>query len=144
MPINPSDIPDRMKRLMSKEDRKGLGDLAPTAAEVNEKATHKCEKEMQETIKAYLEQRGWFYDWDPMHKKRTGTSGAPDFRICVPIRISPFYTEGVYVAIECKMPSNGLSGEQLHAMEKIQSASGRYLIATSAKQALEFLKGLAE
>lgn len=128
---------------MSKEDRKGLGDLAPTAAEVSAKAAHKCEKEMQDQIRQWLDLQGWFYVCQRMDRPTTGRRGQPDFVICVPQPRGTSVT-GIFVAVECKMPDCHLTLEQTSVMNAILRDGGEYMIATSAREALEFLKGLAE
>lgn len=155
--IKPSDIPDKMKRLIDEKDRKGaLGKFAHTAAEVTEKAQHKCEKEMQEQIITFLELKDWYYIRQRMDKRAQLKAGTPDFIICVDRKLDVPHHEtgytgdteeirvGAFVAIECKMPGEVPTEEQIKALWKIEDSGGKYLVAYSAKQALEFLKGLAE
>lgn len=143
MGIDPSSITNQVKRLMSKAERKKLGDFAPTTEEVTAKAQHKCEKEMQLQIKAWLDLNDWYYDWDPMHKRRSGKLGTPDFIVCVPMEVCGDWG-AKFAALECKMPGNKLSPEQEAARVKIAHRGGGFLVATSAQQALEWLKGGAK
>lgn len=147
--IDPALIPDQMKRLMSPEERKKLGDLARTAEDVITKAQEKCEKDMQDTIKAWLDLQGWYYIWQRMDKRARLKTGTPDFIICMPYRDEngvhrPYFDDGHFVAIECKMPGNIPTPEQTSALHDIERCGGRIMIAESAQQALEWLKGGAK
>lgn len=145
--MNPTlgDLSDKQLAMLPKEQRAKLGKSARTYAEAQTDAAHKSEREMQQMIRAFLDQKGWFYCWQRMDKRTRGKSGQPDFVICVPrvMRPSPV-AYGQFVAIECKMPGFKPTTEQDGSLHKIGRAYGLSLVATSAKQAIDFLIELSK
>lgn len=134
-------LPDRLLKLMSPEDRQSLGKAGTLASEAGAKCADKSEKAMQAEIQAYCDLRGWPCYRNRMDRKSTGRPGTPDFAICVPMVNRGFYF-GAFVAIECKMPGNKPSEEQLDELEKVALAFGFELVATSSKEAIDWLKKL--
>jgi hypothetical protein len=60
------DLSDKQLAMMPKEQRAKLGKSARTYEEAQTDAAHKSEREMQQMIRAFLEQKGWFYVWQRM------------------------------------------------------------------------------
>jgi hypothetical protein len=143
-----ADLNDKQLAMLPKEQRAKLGKSARTYAEAQSDAAHKSEREMQQMIRAFLEQKGWFYVWQQFGRKASGKKGQPDFVICVPVRLTcvhgTFYRHGLFVAIECKMPGFKPTEEQVRAIQSIHWTHGLTLVATSAKMAIDFLIELSK
>jgi hypothetical protein len=137
------DLSDKQLAMMPKEQRAKLGKSARTYEEAQTDAAHKSEREMQQMIRAFLEQKGWFYVWQRMDKRTRGKCGQPDLIICVPFArgIADY---GLFTAIECKMPGEKPTPEQEEELAKIAHFGGMTLVATSAKQAIDFLIELSK
>ena len=135
MTIRPSEVPDAMKRIMSKDDRKRLGKHSVTSDEAQATFVARNEKELQNQIASLLRRRGIWFDQDAMHKRRTGTKGTPDFL---------FAMKGLPFAFECKFGSGELSKDQLKVKhEMMRDGWGYYTIRDyrNAVTVIEFWKG---
>ncbi len=86
------------------------------------------EGELQKQIANLLRLRGIWFDQDAMHKRRTGTSGAPDFQF-------PYL--GKFVAWEVKYGKGKLSEAQERVRDAIQRQGGEWRLITSVREAIE-------
>ena len=85
MRILPSEVPDKIKRLMSPQDRKSLGDFAETTQEIQERVEAKSEKVLHDQIVCLLGRSGVkFFGHGRMDKPSAYTVGWPDFVIPLP------------------------------------------------------------
>ncbi len=144
--ITPGDLTSRQLKMIPKEQRKQLGKSGETYDEAQERAAHKSEREMQQMIRQWLDLQGWSFSWQRMDKRTRGKLGTPDFVVCVPGSTGPgnSWRVGLFVAIECKMPKEQLTKDQEKERMKIVTAHGLYLVATSAKEAIDFLRELTK
>lgn len=136
--MNPLALPDKLLSKMSAKDRKSLGKAGLTRAEVDAKATAKCERDIQDKIRQFLDLRGWFYAWQRMDKRASGKLGQPDFVICLPFRRG-VADHGLFCAIECKMPGNSPTPQQQTALQAIHRDGGEILVTSSAQSAIDWL-----
>lgn len=136
-------LPDRILRAMTPAERKQLGKAGVLASEAQERAAHKNEAEMQNEIQRYCDLHGWPCYRSRTDKRSTGRVGTPDLLICLPFRRG-VVPHGLFVAIECKMKGNKPTPEQNFELSKIAAAEGETLVAYSAKEAVDFLKQLAQ
>jgi hypothetical protein len=125
-------LPDNILTKMSVEDRRQLGKAGKTAAECRSEAIVKDEKEIQKAVANYLRLLNLWHDQDGMHKRRTGTLGAPDFQF-------PYH--GRYVAWEVKCPwSRALRPDQQKAADAIEKQGGRWRLITGLHEAQAHLR----
>jgi hypothetical protein len=131
-------LPDRILKLMSKEDREayaksvGQPTAGMTAAEATAAALGKQEKWMQQEFATFCGLKGLQYRWFHMDRKNTGSPGWPDFEIILPTKMC---------FVELKTPTGRLSEDQ----ERIQAALARCpavvtIVARSLTEAIEFVK----
>ncbi len=139
--ITPGDLTSKQLKMIPRDQRKQSGKSGETYDEAQARATHKSEREMQSMIRQWLDLQGWSFSWQRMDKRTRGKLGTPDFVICVPGSTGPgnSWRVGLFVAIECKMPGQQLKPDQEKERMKIVAAYGRYLVATSAKEAIDWL-----
>lgn len=119
-------------RLLDPETRSA--EKIKTPEESREKAIANDEREIQKMIYSWLNLEGLYFDWDAMHKKRTGTTGAPDFQL-------PY--KGRAVFWEVKPPwAQKLRPEQVEVMGKIIKQGGRWRLITCLQDAQAHLREL--
>jgi hypothetical protein len=125
-------LPDHILTKMAPADRRELGKGGKTAAECRAEAVVRDEKDIQKQVGNYLRLLNLWHDQDGMHKRRTGTIGAPDFQ---------FPYRGRYVAWEVKCAwSRSLRPEQQKAADAIEKQGGRWRLITSLADAQGHLR----
>jgi hypothetical protein len=124
-------LPDHVLEKMNPADRKRLGKAGVTRREAIEKATLRSERDLQGQIGNYLRLHGVWFDQDAMHKRRTGTSGTPDFL---------FSVNGGACALEVKFGDGKLSSEQLFAIALMQTNGWRVAVVRSLEEVIRWLK----
>lgn len=92
-----------------------------------------AEKELQNLICQYLNQRDIFYNWQPMNRRSQLRPGTPDFT---------FAYNGLPVAIEVKTETGQLSADQIRAMEKMKANRWRYYIVHSVTEVRQILRAI--
>jgi hypothetical protein len=146
-PVSLSDLSNTQIGMIPKAQRAKLGKAAVTSEEAQAKGAAKLEKQIQQTIRQWLDLKGWFYCWQRMDKRARGKAGQPDFVVCVPrggaVASGAPAKRGVFVAIECKMPGGTVSAEQHEALALIAWHGGLSMVATSAQEAIDFLRGIS-
>ena len=102
---NPATFPDKVKRLLSPEDRKTLGKSAATAEEVLARGRVKAERDLQNLIDSLLRLKGIVAIRSRMDVATTNNKGTPDFLFAITCvnRWSKWTTHAI--ALEVKMPS---------------------------------------
>ena len=93
------------------------------------------ERALQDEIESFCRVKGWPCYRSRMDRKTSMPVGTPDFLICVPNQRN----EGLFVAIECKVPPKKATDEQMRHLGAILRAGGRAMLVTSSKQAIDFL-----
>lgn len=126
-------LPEHFLKRMSKADRDMLGKAGLLAAECEEIAIAKSEKQLQTMIRQWLNLHDMYFDCDAMHKRRRGTLGAPDFQ---------FPYKGKFVAWECKIQKGRLSPEQHATRDKIVKHGGEWRLIQSLQEAQLHLRQL--
>lgn len=129
---DPALIPDRILKLMPQEERKRLGKAGLTVEEHQERTKAKTEKQLQYNIASLLRQRNLIFNVSRMDRETTGTVGWPDFTFCL---------NGRMVCIECKLPGEKPTPEQVNCMAALASQGAFVRVVHSEA---EFLKALAE
>lgn len=123
-------LPENLLKCMDEADRRALG--AKSNTDRRAEAIAKDEREIQKQVGNYLRLLDLWHDQDGMHKRRTGTLGAPDFQ---------FPYRGRYVAWEVKCPwSRSLRPEQQKAADAIEKQGGRWRLITSLPEAQAHLR----
>jgi len=123
-------LPENLLKCMGEADRRALG--AKSNADRREQAIAKDEREIQKQVANYLRLLNVWHDQDGMHKRRTGTMGAPDFQ---------FPYRGRFVAWEVKCPwSRSLRPDQQKAADAIERQGGRWRLITSLAEAQGHLR----
>ncbi len=107
-------LPDRFLTKMSATDRAKLGTAGMTAAEGQQIAIAKTERELQNQITAMLRRNGIWPIVQRMDRRSNIAIGSPDI---------VFAVKGRPVAWECKLPGKKPTAEQEDAM-RIMSANG--------------------
>jgi len=109
MRLDPKNIPENIRRLMPKEDRKPLGKAGMTNEEAAQKWAAGQERELQNQMAALLRQRGLFFRQMPFGKK-TPWKGWPDFIIVLPRKAG----QGVcsVLMVEAKAEGGALTEDQ--------------------------------
>jgi hypothetical protein len=108
-------IPDRVLRLMPKEERKPMGKAGVTSAEAQEKQDDRSERELQNQMENWFRLNGIPAFRQRMDKKSNMPKGTPDFLCCV---------DGWFVAFEVKIGSNTTTLEQMNCLASINHAKG--------------------
>ncbi len=103
MGFDSSEIPERMRRCMSGDDRRASR-VGPTSAEAAAKAVRCAERELQDQMAGLLRQRNLFFDSSRMDRATTNRKGMPDFRIVLP--------GGKALMVEAKVAGGELEHEQ--------------------------------
>jgi hypothetical protein len=125
-------VPQNLVRCMSPADQRACSPSGRTPAEARGAAVAKDERELQRQVANYLRLLGVWHDQDAMHKRRTGTTGAPDFQ---------FPYRGRYIAWEVKCPwSRSLRPEQAFAREGIERQGGEWRLITTLAEAQAHLR----
>lgn len=127
-------LPENFLRLISAEERKAIGQ--PSAAEAVSKFVDRSEKKLQGEIAGYLRLHGLWFDQDAMHKRRTGTNGAPDFQF-------PYRGKNgrcCFVAWEVKTATGKLRDDQEHARVMIEAQGGQWRLIRSLTDAQTHLR----
>jgi hypothetical protein len=129
---DPRLIPDNIVRLMPVEERRRLGRHCQTPEERQEKREFKSEKQLQQRIAALLTIRGLTFNVCRMDRATTGVVGWPDFCFCV---------KGRMVCIECKLPGQVPTAEQLKIIAGL-SRDGAFVRVVHSES--EFLDAIRE
>jgi predicted Ser/Thr protein kinase len=116
---------------MDPADRKRLGKAGVTRAEAIEKAALRSERDLQNQIANYLRLHGIWFDQDAMHKRRTGTTGTPDFLFAI---------NGRACAIEAKFGDGDLKPAQVAAIAAMKKDRWRVVVVKSLPEVISFLK----
>ena len=103
---NPATFPDKVKRLLSPEDRRTLGKNVATAEEVLARGLVKAERDLQNLIDALLRLKGIVAIRSRMDVATTNNKGTPDFLFAItcPNHLSCSWSTHA-IALEVKMPS---------------------------------------
>lgn len=125
-------LSDNLLKRMSRKDRAGLG--LKTAEEAQASFIAKSEKQLQQQLASLLGLRGIWADQDAMHKRRTGSKGAPDF-------LFPY--RGRFVAWEVKFGKGALSEDQMRVRDAILKQEGEWMLITSVEDAIWHLNKIA-
>jgi hypothetical protein len=119
--LTSSNLPDKIKRLLSPEDRKTLGKAGETTEEMLRNAAIKTEKDLQNVIEQYFNLKGIVAIRSRMDVPTTNNKGCPDFLVVVrspdAIRIQTELgfrvgLEVYAIAMEVKLPGEKLSADQ--------------------------------
>lgn len=129
---DPRLIPDRIVRMLPPEERQRLGRHCATAEERQARIDAKSEKELQERIASLLRQRQIEFFRQRMDRQTTGTVGWPDFTFCL---------DGLFCAVEVKLPGQHPTAEQLACMARLMRDGAFVRVVRSEA---EFLACLAE
>lgn len=129
-------LPDRVLKAMNASERKKLGKAGVTADEAAAKSTAKNEREIQADILQFCRLKGWPYDCPTFGKKTRVSIGRPDIIIALP--------GGKTAWVEVKMPKGLLSAEQATYLGRLGVLGHNIIVPTSAKEAIDWLKSLAE
>lgn len=132
MRLIPSHVPDKIKRLMSPQDRASLGDFSKTAFEIQEDVACKSEKELHDLIKALLNRYGveW-YGHGRMDKASGYTVGWPDFVIPLP--------NGKVLFWEVKNGLKVITDEQVKCLKWLHEHDHTAVLIQSYQQAISVL-----
>lgn len=133
MKTNPTILPDAVLRRMSPEDRKKLGKAGVTAEEAQASFVAKNERELQSQIASLLRRNRIWTQRDPMHKRRTGTPGTPDFLFAV---------NGRAIAWEVKFGGGKLRPDQIAAKVAMEANGWNWDCIESLSQAQIALRTL--
>lgn len=126
-------LTDNLLRRMNPDDRKSLGKAGRTSDEAMAAFVARSEKELQDAIAKLLSLRGIWFDRDGMHKRRTGTIGAPDFQ---------FPYRGKFVSWETKYGAGKLDATQERVRDAILKQGGEWRLITSLDEARAHLEEL--
>ncbi len=124
-------IPEHIRRLMPKEDRREMGKAASTMPEIAEEQGRKLEKKIQEEICQYLNLYGITYFRQRMDRKTTGTVGWPDFS---------FVINGQACFMEVKRPGGKPDPDQERVLAALSKAGAHIAVVTSLLEAIEFIQ----
>lgn len=117
MGIPTSAIPEKMRRCMSRADRRPLGRAGLTTAEAAAKQMRCAERQLQDDMANLLRQRNLFFDSSRMDRATTNRKGMPDFRIVLP--------GGRALMVEAKVPGGELEHEQQMVFEQYWKQTGQ-------------------
>jgi hypothetical protein len=128
MGIDPSNLTDKQRNLMSAADRRRLGRAGLTAEEAGDKYAMDQEREMHNRFSSYCGLHGILFEHENPSKRSTSRPGWPDFRLFAP--------SGRFMAVEFKCFPHKLSAEQQEIRAQLEARGFRYLIAYSLVEAI--------
>jgi hypothetical protein len=144
MGIDPSDLPEAMRRCLDPQVRKeldirrggaGLPNAGLTSQEVRAKGLRKLERQEQRILVNWLkqqeEQGRLAYDWSATNRRVTCRAGMPDFKV---------YRGGRVLFGEMKIDRAGLSPTQLQMHERLLRSGTEVEIWVSADSAIRRIK----
>jgi hypothetical protein len=134
---DPRLLPDKLVRMLPLEERKRLGRHCMTQEERQEKIDAKSEKQLQENIASLIRQRGITFNVSRMDRATTGKIGWPDFTFALPRK--PY---GIPCAIECKLPGQEPTREQVECMMALVRDGWFVRVVRSEQEFLDALKEL--
>lgn len=120
MGTNINEMSDRARAMIAPEHRKELGILTAQEAEIKNET--QAERDLQNSIRQYLNQREIDYINPPMNKKSTLPLGWPDFTLVF---------KGVPLTFECKVQGRKQSIEQNNRERSMLRNGWRYIVITS-------------
>ena len=116
---------ESVARLLTPAQRKREG--VQTAAEAQDSAVAKSERELQNMIVAMLRRNGIWVIQQRMDKRSNVAEGTPDIL---------FVVRGIAVAMECKMPGKKPTKQQDEAMHIMETNGWRCFVITDYADAL--------
>ncbi len=131
--MNIADTPDNVKRLMSPADKKAFGVAALTINELIERQEVNSEKDFQNQVADYLRMKGIPFYRSRMDKRTRNKVGQPDFLICLP-------PHGRFIGLECKVPGQLATEDQLNEIEAILKAGGFAIVVRSLAEVKTILE----
>ena len=140
-----ANLPDKVKRLLSAEDRKALGKAGETTEEALRRAAIKTEKDLQNVIEQWLRMKGFEPIRARMDVPTTNNKGCPDILLAVrhPEVVLGGGSHAVFaLAIEVKLPGEKLSDdqEQMRARMIYPPNGWRHVIVYSLDDVIEIIK----
>jgi hypothetical protein len=111
-----NNLPESFLKCMSKKVRKQNGITQLTQEEAKRKNDLALEKELQNQIAQDLNRRGIIASHSKFGVKPTIAAGLPDFMFCL---YCQFTKRGWPIAMECKLPGEKLSEDQMRVMEQM-------------------------
>ncbi len=142
--LTAANLPDKIKRLMSPEDRKSLGKAGMTAEEALLAAKVRIEKDLQNVVEGWLGTKGITVLRARMDKKTTNKRGQPDLLFVVKPPVSGSW-QGPHPLVypcawECKMPGEELEEEQVKMAARLTADGWHWMIITSLDDAIAELR----
>jgi hypothetical protein len=129
----PRVLPDSFLKALPESERKKMGKSGMTYAEAVATYNRGEEKVLKGHVLNLLNLRGaWLFD-QPMSKKTRGRPGVPDI-------IGSY--RGYFIAIELKAAGEQMTREQAEEAVRIRNANGRFALAYSVNDVIEFLDGI--
>jgi hypothetical protein len=135
MGLNPYALPESFLRCMDKQDRKPMGKAGLTLVEVFTKERAKNERQLQDSIAAYLRLREIPFYQARMDRKTTGKVGWPDFTF-------PYC--GRFVALEAKLPGEMPTSEQNGVLLALMKQGAYVKIVHSLAEAVACIREVDE
>lgn len=131
MPIDPNNIPERMRKCMAPETRKAIGPAAMTMDDAEQKRATRVEKAMHDRFIQWLNLNGIPFVHSRMDKPSTIKMGFPDFTLLM---------NGRGVCVEFKAPGGKLKEEQADCLAKLHLAGVPVRVFEDVGAAIHFAK----
>jgi hypothetical protein len=134
-------LPDRILKLMSKEDREayaksvGQPTAGMTAAEAIGAADAKHEAWIQRQFASFCTLKGYEFLWHRMDRRTGATPGFPDFLVIVKNQV---------VFVEFKGAKGRLSEDQMRVQMALEKAGLPTLVTKSVSEAIAFIQSHAK